>query len=105
MLVVGVGPSPVKNILPIGMVFKIKGASPHQFIAAPQADELHFPSSCGNGAGAFLQGQQIGVSHKRGRTVLLEKQTIPVFGGNLLKMRVHPDAIIVQLFLHMTYDA
>jgi hypothetical protein len=37
--------------------------------------------------------------------VLLEKQTIPVFGGNLFQMRVHPDAIIYQLFLHITYDA
>ena len=105
MLVVGVGPSPVKNILPIGMVFQIEGASTHQFIAAPQADELRLPPSCRNSTATVLQCQQIGVSHKWGRTVLLEKQTIPVFGGNLFQMRVHPDAIIVQLFLHMTYDA
>ena len=41
---VGVGPSPVEDILAVGMTFQVQGQGGAQLILAPQSDELRLPA-------------------------------------------------------------
>ena len=105
VLLIGVGPGPVKHVLAVRMFFQIHRACGHQCIAQPQGDEARRPAAVGRGAATLVHGLQVSVLHEGGGAVLLRQQLVPCGGGNLCGVRVHLNAIIVQLFLHFIHDA
>ena len=100
MLLVGVGPGPVKNVFTVRVRLQVKSTRGHQPGTVVKRHKTWRPAGVRNGAATGLHGRQILMAHERiecpGR-VLSCQQFVPLKAINRLWAVQHPNDIIVWL--------